>query len=176
MKGKSLHPNQIITLRDYPLHNEQILEIYFRVFQRKHGNILPPCPVIHKSTGIPYSNKNDMKSKKYNSILRKFLEDNPNAEYFLLDGGHKSTAATLVHQLIPAIIIENEADFKKIHDLISSGEIFGWYDIGNSIQNVISKLLEHHFNTKKFQTIEDKVKLMIQDNNIPKYMAKIYRK
>jgi len=86
MKYKLLRPNQIITLRDYPLYNQHILRIYFRIFSKNQGKILPPCPVIHKSSGIPLVNGKDAKSKKYNALLNDFLDKNPHAEYFLLDG------------------------------------------------------------------------------------------
>ena len=127
MKHKLLRPNQIITLRDYPLYNEHTLRIYFRVFMKNQGKILPPCPVIHKSLGIPFVSGKDTKSKRYNAILRDFLEKHPHSEYFLLDGSHKTTAATLSHKLIPALVIEHDRDFKEAKRLIESGEFFGWY-------------------------------------------------
>lgn len=195
MKKKLLRPNQIITLRDYPVYNEQILKIYFRIFLKKQGRILPPSPVIHKSVGTPYvkppaaevagvphsSRKtnikgNDAKSKRYNNLLRKFLEDNPRAEYFLIDGGHKSSAATLAHRLIPVFVLENDGDLKEARKLTSLGELFGWYDIGNSIKSTVIKLSKHHFGAGKFQTVEEKVRKMIQQKDIPHYMIRIYKR
>ncbi len=173
MKHKLLRPDQIITLRDYPVYNEHILRIYFRIFMKKQGKILPPCPVIHKSLGIPFMNSKNVKSKKHNTILRNFLEKHPNAEYFLLDGSHKTTAATLSHKLIPTVIIEHDKDFKEAKKLIKTGEFFGWYSVGNSIKEAISVLSKHHFGTKKLLTVEDKTKMMIKNKDVPNYMISL---
>ncbi len=176
MKNKLLHPWQIITLRDYPVHNEHILRIYFRIFIKDQGKILPPCPVIHKSSGIPYVEGKDFKSTRYNKLLKKFLEAHPRVEYFLIDGSHKTTAAALTHKLIPAVIIEQDKDFKKAKELIKTGEFFGWYSVENSIREVLKVLTEHHFSTKEFLTVEEKTKKMIKNNDVPGYMINFFKK
>lgn len=168
MKNRLLHPCQIITLRDYPVHNEHILRIYFRIFMKNQGKILPPCPVIHKSLGIPYVDGQDLKSTQYNKLLKKFLEDHPRAEYFLIDGSHKTTAATLSHKLIPVVVLEHNKDFKEAKKRIKTGEFFGWYSVDNSITEAMKVLAKHHFGTKEFLTAEDKTKkwsrIMIYQN------------
>ncbi len=171
MKHKLLRPDQIVTLRDYPLYNPHILKIYFRVFSRNQGKILPPCPVIHKSAGIPF-----VKGKKrYNALLQGFLDKHPKAEYFLLDGSHKTTAATLSKKLIPVVIIEKDDDLKKAKKLIESGEFFGWYSVENSIKEALNVLAKHHFGAKKFLTVEDKAKLMVKNKDIPDYMIYFFQ-
>jgi len=176
MKHKLLRPDQIITLRDYPLFNEHILRIYFRIFAKNQGKILPPCPVIHKSFGAPFINKKNIKSKKYNTLLKKFLDNCPHAEYFLLDGSHKTTAATLSHKLIPVVVIEQDKDFKEAKKLIKIGEFFGWYSVENSIKEALHVLAKHHFGTNKFLTAEDKAKLMVKNKNVPNYMISFFKK
>jgi hypothetical protein len=176
VKKKLLHPCQIITLRDYPLYNEHILRIYFRIFVKNQGQILPPCPVIHKSLGIPYVNGRDTKSVRYNKLLRKFLEEHPRAEYFLIDGSHKTTAATLSHRRVPAVVIEHDGDFKEAKRLIRSGEFFGWYSVENSIKEAIGVLAKHHFGAKEFLTAEDKAGKMVKDSLVPGYMISYFKK
>ncbi|MBW2969706.1 hypothetical protein KY319_01145 [Candidatus Woesearchaeota archaeon] len=176
MKKRLLKPSQIITLRDYPVYNEQILKIYFRIFQKNQGKILPPCPVIHKSTAIPFVKGKDFKSKQYNTMLEKYLQENPKAEYFLLDGGHKTAAATLSHKKIPVLIIEKDKDFKEGKKFIKNGELFGWYMIEKSIKTAMKELAKHHFGTKRFMTVEDKVKKMVKNKDVPEYMIKVYKK
>ncbi len=176
MKRKLLHPDQIITLRDYPLFNEHILRIYFRIFAQNQGKILPPCPVIHKSLGIPFANKKDIKSKKYNTLLKFFLDNHPHAKYFLLDGSHKTTAATLSHKLIPVVVIEQDKDFKEARKLIKTGEFFGWYSVENSIKEALNVLTKHHLGTNKFLTVEDKAKLMVENKDVPNYIISFFKK
>tara|TARA_Y100000034_G_scaffold131884_1_gene193594 strand:+ start:786 stop:1322 length:537 start_codon:yes stop_codon:yes gene_type:complete len=175
MIRKNLHPNQIITLRDYPLYNQQILKIYFLVFHKRQGKILPPCPVIHKSVAIPYSKGKNTKSKTYNTFLKKYLEKNPKAEYFLLDGGHKSSAATLAHKKIPVFVISNNQDLKKAKKLKTSGKLLGWHTIEKSIKDVMKDLTKHHFGTKEFLTVEDKVRRMVKNKDISKHLIHFYK-
>jgi len=176
MKKKLLNPEQIITLRDYPIYNKQILKIYFRIFQKDQGKILPACPVIHKSVAIPYVNGRNFKSKRYNTLLEKYLKENPKAEYFLLDGGHKTAAAALSHKKIPVLVIEKDKDFRTGKKLIETGEIFGWNEVEKSIKHAVKELAKHHFGTGKFMTVEDKVKKMIKNKDIPDYMIQFYKK
>lgn len=176
MKKKLLRPDQIITLRDYPVYNQHILKIFFRVFHKNQGKILPPCPVLHKSLGIPFVKGKDSKSKKYNNLLRKYLENNPRAQYFLLDGGHKTAAATLAHRQIPVLLIEKDQDFKKARKLIEKGEMFGWYGLEKSVKQAVGVLTKHHFGTKHFQTVEEKVKKMVRKKDVPAYIISVYKK
>lgn len=174
MKHKLLHPNQIITLRDYPLYNQHILRIYFRVFSKDQGEILPPCPVIHKSSGIPFVDGEDVKAKKHNSLLSDFLSKNPAAEYFLLDGSHKTTAATLSRKMIPVVVIEKDKDLEEAKRLIEKGEFFGWYSVENSIKNAIGVLAKHHIGAEEFMTVEDKTKLLIDNKYVPDYIVSFF--
>ncbi len=176
MLRTKLHPNQIITFRDYPVHNQQILNIYFLIFQKKQGKILPPCPVIHKSVAIPYVKGKDPKSKAYNTLLQKYLKKNPKAEYFLLDGGHKSAAATLSHQKIPVFVIANNKDLRKAKKLQASGKLLGWHTIEKSIKDIIKDLVEHHFGTREFLTVEDKVRRMVKNKDISKHLISFYKR
>src|SRR3989339_590097 len=175
MKNKLLHPRQIITLRDYPVHNEHILKIYFRIFMKNQGKILPPCPVMHKFSGIPYAKGKDFKSVRYNKLLKKFFEEHPRAEYFLIDGSHKTTAATLAHKLIPVVIIEKDKDFKKAKELIKVGELFGWYLVENSMKESFNVLAKHYFSTKEFLTVEEKTEKMIKNKVVPEYMGTFFK-
>lgn len=175
MKTKLLLPNQIITLRDYPLYNEQILKIYFRVFQKNQGRILPPCPVIHKFVGIPKSKGTDQKSRRYNRKLEQYLKENPRAEYFLLDGSHKTTAAALLHKPIPVLVLERSQDLNEAKKLIAAGELFGWYAVENSIDAALTELAKHHLGSRGFLTVAEKTKKLIDNGDVPQYMISAYK-
>jgi hypothetical protein len=174
MRPKLLRPDQIVALNDYPLHNEHILKIYFRVFSRKQGGILPPCPVLHKSAGLPYAEGKGPRSKRHNALLDSFLKAHPDAEYFLMDGSHKTTAATLAHRMIPAIVIKSDVNLADARKLAESGEIFGWHSPENSVKQAVKALARHHSRTKKFLAVDEKTKLLVARGDVPKYMAKFY--
>jgi len=175
MELKKLHLDQIVTLNSYPVHNEQILKIYFRIFQKGQSKIIPPCPVIHKSTGIPLIQGRSEKIRKYNILLTKFLEKHPKAEYFLLDGTHKTTAAALTHSLIPVIVFRNNEDIKEAKKLVGKGEIFS-LTVGSTIRENLEDLRKHFFKTMIFQTVAEKTEKMVKTQILPKYMIDVYVK
>ncbi len=172
---KKLSPEQIVTLNDYPVHNEQILKLYFRMFHKGQGRIVPPCPVMPKSAGIPLMRGNDKKINKYNNLLRKFIKSHPKAEYFLLDGTHKTTAATLAHKPIPAIIFKTDKDIREAKKLVENGEIFS-LTTGQTIKSELESLKRHFFKTMLFQTVKGKTIKMCKNKAIPKYMIDFYRR
>ena len=147
IKIKEVNPNQIITLNDFPVHNPQCLKIYFRILQTGQHKLVPPCPVINKSTGIPFIEGRGNKIKKYNTRLTNFFNQHPEAEYFLLDGTHRTTAATLSHNKIPVMIFENDEDINNAKKLVELGELFS-LTTGDSICEAIEILKKHFFRTK----------------------------
>ncbi|MEK6964454.1 MAG: hypothetical protein AABX70_08600 [Nanoarchaeota archaeon] len=174
MQYKKLHPNQIITLNDYPVHNEQILKLYFRIFHKGHSKIVPPCPVIHKSTVVPQLIYKGKKAKKYSHLLSQFLETHPKAEYFLIDGSHKTTAATLSHKPIRVMIFRTNHDIKKAKKLVEQGEIISLTTGGRSIKDILKALKKHFLKTMTFQTVEEKTEKMVGKKDIPQYMIRNY--
>lgn len=176
MEHSLLQPHQILTLQDYPLFNEHILKIYFRIFVHKQGKLLPPCPVIHKSLGAPFMKEVDSKTKKYNIFLQQYLNDHPTVEYFLLDGSHKTTAATLSNEPIPVVILKSDKDFIEAKKLTETGEFFGWYSIESSIQEALLVLAKHHFGTREFLTVEEKTLLLVTKKDLPSYIIQYFKK
>ncbi|MFH0836907.1 MAG: hypothetical protein V1870_02145 [Candidatus Aenigmatarchaeota archaeon] len=82
MRSLNLSPDKIITLNDFPLHNEHILKIYFRICEKNCGKIIPPVPLMHKDLVIPHLNG------KLKQLFNDFHRKNPKAVYFMLDGSH----------------------------------------------------------------------------------------
>lgn len=168
MKIKNINPNQIITLNDYPIRNEHILKLYFRMFCKGKRSIIPPCPVIPKNLLVNNFNN------KLKNLFRKFERKNPEARYFLLDGSHKTTAATLLHKRIPVMIFKSDMDIHSAKKLVEEGEIMS-LTTGATMGEAIN-ILKRHFNkTKRFQTVEEKTNRMIRIKKLPVYMIKVYR-
>src|SRR3989338_64484 len=115
MKTIELAPNQIITLNDYPVHSDSVLSEYFT--KCKLGEEVPFVPVIRK----------DIVRKHFDDELFKEFERferlNPVAEYFMLDGSHRTTALTLAGCKITAIIYESNKDIKEARKLVATGQI-----------------------------------------------------
>ena len=168
-------PDQVITLNDFPVHHEQCLKIYFRIFSTGHSDIIPPCPVIHKSTGTPFIKGSSKTAQKYNAVLAKFLEDRPESEYFLLDGTHRTTAAALSHSEIPLLVFQGDNDIRDAKKLVKQGELFS-LTTGNSITDCVRILQRHFVKTMLFQTVAEKTLKMVRQKVVPQYMIDFYKK
>ena len=168
-----LHPEQIITRNDYPVHNEHILKIYFRVFQAGFGATLPMVPVINKDLGIPFAVGDSQEVIEYNTSLQRYLDQNPHAEYFLLDGNHKTTAAALTGNGISCLVLKTDNDILYAQALLAKGEFFS-LSINNTISENVDNLREHFFQTREFQTVSYKTRKMVRERVIPQYMIDYY--
>lgn len=160
MKIKELYPNQIITLNDYPVYNDEILINYFN--KCKLGEKLAFVPVIQKDIVKKYFNA------KLLTEFELFEKENPEAEYFMIDGSHRTTAMTLADCKITAILYEKDKDITEAKSLIATNQILenGTLDhdlIGNC------EILNKHFDEKPyFMTTKQKTEKMIKENILPK--------
>jgi len=169
MQIKQLNANQIITLTDFPVYNEHILKIFFLVFRKKCSKIMPPCPIMDISLVAPYF------SDKLKTIFSKFVNRNPQVKYFLLDGSHKTTAATLTGSKIAVMIFRNNKDILEAKKMVKTGDLFSLTVDDTIKDNAIE--LKNHFNKEKyFQTIAEKTELMVKKKVIPQYMINYYNK
>lgn len=174
MKIKNLQPNEILTTKDFPVHNLNTLKIYFRICERKHEKILPPTPVIPLSVGLPLLIESSKKAQEYNKRIKKFFKENKKVKYILVDGTHKTTALTLTHKPIHAMILKTDKDIQEVKDLIETGEIFGIYNIEN-IKKELKKMANHFKSAKFFESVEDKTKRMVKEEVIPKFMIDYFK-
>jgi hypothetical protein len=175
MKIKSIKPNEILTTKDFPVHNPHILKIYFRVCERGHEQILPPTPIIPLSVGLPLLAGKSKKAQDYNKRIKEFLRKNKKIKYLMIDGNHKTTALTLTHKPIHAMILKTDKDIKEVKDLIKAGEIFGIYQI-ETIKAELKKMANHFKDTKFFESVEDKTKRMVKEKVIPQFMIDHYKR
>lgn len=172
MKFLSLQPNQIMTTNDFPVHNEQILKIYFKIAQN-YPSLLPPTPVLHISVGLPLLEEINEFSRKHNSAIKRFFEENPAIEYIMCDGSHKTTALTLTHNPIHALLIENNADIQEVRKMVEVGDMFSFAS-RDSISEILMNKAAHFSEAEFFQTVEDKTKRMVDASVIPSYMSEYY--
>jgi len=170
-----VNPNQIIGMNDYPpLHSPEALAGYYAKFKNKLFDEVAPVPLIHKSVAILYFMGCDNRFITYNQNLERFFFENSEAEYFMLDGKHRSTAAVLAGESIPCVIIWDEDDVNKIHDLIISGKIPRLTGVEETLDATLETLEEHFFLYKRFWTVEEKTKAMIENGDIAANMLEAY--
>lgn len=152
MRFTKLKPGQILTTKDFPVHNEQILKIYHKICKEGHPEILPPCPVVHKS----------LVDKRV-----KFEK----AEYLLMDGSHKTTALTLTGNKINVFVLETDKDMQKAREMQDKGELisFSFYKT-RKLREAITEMEEHHTKSDVFETVKEKTERMIKERVLPEYM------
>ena len=123
MKILYLNPREIMTTKDFPVHNMDILKIYFKVCKDGSQEILPPTPVIPFSFGLPLLHETNKKANEYNKRFKDYLKNNKQTKYLMVDGSHKTTALTLTHKKIHAMILKKDEDMNEVRALIKTGEI-----------------------------------------------------
>jgi hypothetical protein len=174
MKIKEINPSEIITTKDFPVYNEHILKIYFKIC-KKDRKILPPTPVIPLSVGLPLLKPKEKGAKEYNNRMKSWLKDNPRIKYIMCDGSHKTTALCLTKHKIHCAILEKDGDVKEMRDLIGVGEIFN-LSMGKTIKKILWEKADHLKDAKFLETVLDKTNRMVEEKVIPKFMIDYYKK
>ena len=174
MKIKNLNPNQIITTKDFPVHNEHFLKIYFKICQ-KNKAILPPTPVIPLSVGLPLSSGKTKTERRYNKRMREYVKKDKKIKYIMCDGSHKTTALTLTHNPINAVILKTDSDMAELRELVKTGDIFSMAT-GKTIKTELKEKANHLKGADFFETVKDKTDRMVKEKVIPSFMIKYYSK
>lgn len=166
IKTKKVSADKIITLNDYPVHSQEVLEKYFR-----------RCQAKEKMALVPVINKNIVK-KYFEEIIIKKLEEfekaNPEIEYFMLDGSHRTTALTLAAQDIEIIIYDKDEDIKKARQLLISGRVLKNATLDYDLEENCKILNKHFIEKLYFMTVRQKTEKMLAEKIIPEYMINFY--
>jgi hypothetical protein len=166
MKTLELEPNQIITLNDYPVHSDDVLRDYFN--QIKGRKEMPLVPVIRKSIVRGYF------VGKMLEEFEAFERSAPTAEYFMLDGSHRTTALTLTRHRIKVVIYDRDEDIAEARKLVGTGKILKSEILDHTVDENC-EILNMHFQQKPyFMTVRQKTEKMIRENVLPKDMTVYY--
>jgi hypothetical protein len=164
MKYKKLNSEQIITLNDYPVYSNEVLSNYYA--QCMLGEKLPFVPVIDKK--IVKENLNKILLEKF----KIFEEENPLAEYFMLDGSHRTTALTLAKSKIMGIVYEKDEDIIEAKKLIETGQMVRNGTLEKSLKENCEILNNHFLKKQYFMTVKQKTEKMIDEGIVPEDLMK----
>ncbi|MBI2558278.1 hypothetical protein HYW20_03065 [Candidatus Woesearchaeota archaeon] len=244
MKKLILQPHQLIAPGEYELHNESILKIYFRIFDRGHGKDLPPAIVTGSATEKIYDkflrqyerDVADLKQnrERLNTVVGRLNRDSEGkyytdddqvheqllqigigtrykmtfptkyyvvegeldhdlkmisarlahsqkmlgdelqdyqgirdkavnlmttgANYILLDGNHKTAAATLTHNPIHALQLETDDDLAEVRRMVTRGELFDFKRPETSLDELVNAFYEYCKNhIDEFNTVRERI-------------------
>jgi hypothetical protein len=164
MKKLNLKPDQIITLNDYPVHSPKVLTEYYS--KCKLGESFPLVPVIRKTFVRKFLGEILVKE------LEKFEEDHEDAEYFMLDGSHRTTALNLGNCEIKATEYENDEDILDAKKLVKTGEVLQNGTLEKSFEENCEGLKDLFSAKPYFMTVEEKTQKMIEERELPDEILK----
>lgn len=163
----TLQPEAVITTRDFPVYNTEVLERYFAIYKNGRVNSLPPVPIMHVDRVTTYFNEPEI------SVLNEFLTQNPKTEYFLLNGSHRTTAATLTGNGVNGLLLEKVPDIEDLRTTTLKGNAYE-HRLKNTIEENIMGLVNHFIGTEAFQTVRQKTDRMVEEGVVPTYMIEYY--
>lgn len=172
MKLLEAQDTEIITMDDYPIHDLRagesdgvILKLYFRIFEQKCQDIVERVVLIEKDLVV---GEFDEEARKK---FEEFVSRNPQAIFFCFSGQHRSTAASLTKNKIPAQLLESDSDCKELQKLNNTSGVFRVHE-NNTIAECVEELKNHFKNATGFYTVYEKTKRMVEDKSLamPEYM------
>ena len=184
MKKITLQPEQIIVPYEYELGNESILNIYFRVFDRGHGEDIPPVLVARPSLSDRgfllrhFADSTKEKFKKYFRTIDEMVD-----VFYLMDGNHKGIAAALCHAPIKAIELQNDDDLEELENMVKTGEYFNlpefpfeYHEMGKVVGKLRSAVtyLEERQSLREMLTLRQRVNRLASEKDFPQYMKDRY--
>ena len=167
MKYDTINSSEIITLNDFPVHNEQILKIYFLIYQTGNAKIIPSTPVMKVGLFSDYLKE---KNEDLSNILDDYLGTHSDIKYLMLDGSHKTTAACLNKENISVFVIESDEDIKEAKKWEKDGKLLGFSISELTLDECLENFHQHFNKDNHFQTVEEKTKRMIAKKVIPLYL------
>lgn len=162
-------PDLVIGMNDYPpLHSPEDLKKYYDCFRSK--NAVQVIPVIPVNLVLAYFRNDAERFAKYEHKWREFVTAHPQIGYFMVDGKHRASAATLAGEKLPCVIIKSDDDTKELLRLKESGKFERLTGVKETITETM-EILEHHFFAhKRFWTVREKTQAMISNGDVPEYM------
>ncbi len=208
MKKLNLKPNQVLVPGEYKLGNEDILKIYHRIFQKGQGDILPPVIVVKPKDTKELSDwleegSNDSRIRKFSERYsieaearrddyRKLFSMLEKSPYFLIDGNHRSAAAALSYQSMPALELETDSDLIEVKRLVDGGDLFNFHNkattLNGLIQSYVLFCLDISTNNRNnlfcpitrgstlrpVNNAEARVNQLVSNGDLPQYMIQAY--
>ncbi|MEK7528860.1 MAG: hypothetical protein AAB592_03755 [Patescibacteria group bacterium] len=160
MRSVDVHPEEVITTRDFPVHNAEVLERYSAMLRDGDDQGIPPVPLVEVELFLPHFDEPEI------TLLREFLIEHPDVKYFLLNGSHRTTAANLTRRAIRAVVLEALGDIVTARRMTFNGVPYE-HGLLDTIDANIRDLVVHFRGTKAFQTVQEKTAKMVEERAIP---------
>lgn len=116
-----------------------------------------------------------------NNIYRPALEKikklrESGATHLLLDGNHRSIAATLTHNRVHALELQRDEDLMEARQMVERGELFGFPHEGKTLSEITSEFCYFIGGDRNTFTVKERVEKLAIDRRLPSYMIDRYLK
>ena len=105
------------------------------------------------------------------------------SRFYLLDGNHKSAAATLTRNPIYALELQSDEDIAKIRKMIERGELFDFKRRETSLKNLVISFEEYALgeesqlspnDVEQIRTVQQRIDELTSNGDLPQYMKERY--
>ena len=201
----TLQPTQIIVPGERHLWSDDLLKVYFRMFDKGHGEDLPPV-IVAKNNLVSSDGRNarleDVVEKlsswgssrgrqEYTALqiteitqaYAKFEEIIGRSPFYLIDGNHRSVAATLTSSPIYALELESNRDIAEIKRMVIRGELFNFERPENALMGIVLAFEKHilgndmgnDMHIEECMTVKETVDKLASSQILPQYMKDRYQ-
>lgn len=107
------------------------------------------------------------------------------APFYLLDGNHKSAAATLTHNPIYALELQSSKDIKEVRRMIRCGELFDFKRPETSLEEIATAFEEYCLGEANsigrgkmgnVRTVRQRIDELASNGDLPAYMKERYHR
>jgi hypothetical protein len=152
MKNLMLKPEEVLCPGEYDQFTPETVRMYFHMDKKGHAADWPQIIVVksgpqaemvawfetkirefmHEGENRPWepAQKNAAQKNASSNIFRKvymhFLNAAEKSPYFLIDGNHRTIAATLAHSPIHSLEVERNEDIGEIEQMVARGDLLGF--------------------------------------------------
>jgi len=147
MKKLMLKPEEVLCPGEYEQFTPETVRMYFHMDKKGHSADWPHIIVVksepqaemvawfetkirefmREGENKPWeSAERNTSSNIFRKVYMHFLNAAEKSPYFLIDGNHRTIAATLAHSPIHSLEIERNEDIGEIEKMVARGDLFGF--------------------------------------------------
>jgi len=202
MIERKLSGNDLIVPGDYGIGDMGKLMIYHRVFYRGGGDVLPPVVAVRYDASPGRKTFLDAETEKFIEWAESVKGDNPYAMktaeakikelgrkyaalaekagsscWCLIDGVHRSTAASLAGMPVGVLDLETDEDICRVDEMVRRGMLFHFPRDERSIEDLLysfeEAVIERDHESTGPMSVSEMAEMLSDSGELPPYMSRV---